>query len=319
MEKILVTGGLGFIGANFIKYMFRKYKDVEIFNYDKVTYAANPDNLKEFEGKKEYHFIKGDINNFEFLDYVVNKNKIGTIIHFAAESHVDNSIKNPNVFVETNVLGTMSILNIVKRHNLRFHHISTDEVFGSLGFSDKPFDETSCYDPKSPYSASKAASDHLVRSYINTFGIKATISNCGNNYGPLQHEEKLIPKSITNILKGENILIYGKGENIRDWIHVQDHCRAIDLILHKGKIGETYCISGRNEKSNIEIARMIVRLMKVSQNRIEFIKDRPGHDLRYAINDSKLRSLGFEPKYDFETGLKETIEYYKKKHQGESI
>ncbi|MDK2907722.1 MAG: dTDP-glucose 4,6-dehydratase [Candidatus Woesearchaeota archaeon] len=318
MEKILVTGGLGFIGSNFIKYMFRKYKDVEIFNYDKVTYAANPDNLKEFEGKKEYHFIKGDINNFEFLDYVVNKNKIGTIIHFAAESHVDNSIKNPNVFVETNVLGTMSILNIVKRHNLRFHHISTDEVFGSLGFFDKPFDETSCYDPKSPYSASKAASDHLVRSYINTFGIKATISNCGNNYGPLQHEEKLIPKSITNILKGENILIYGKGENIRDWIHVQDHCRAIDLILHKGKIGETYCISGRNEKSNIEIARMIVRLMKVSQNRIEFIKDRPGHDLRYAINDSKLRSLGFEPEYDFETGLKETIEYYKKKHQGDN-
>ncbi len=313
MKNILVTGGCGFIGSNFIHYLI-KNTNYNIFNYDKLTYAGNPDNLKDIDKNKRYHFIKGDIVDYSFLKSVVERYAIDTIVNFAAESHVDRSIKDSNPFIRTNVLGVLSILNVVKEHNIRFHQISTDEVFGSLKPNDPPPNENSKYNPSSPYSASKASADFLIKSYINTYGIKATISYSTNNYGPFQHTEKLIPLSVTNLLENKKVPIYGTGKNIRNWIHVQDHCRAIHLILERGKIHSTYCISGNYEINNLNLIEKILKTMgknKPHTSIIEFVPDRPGHDFRYSLDSKKINSeLGFEPEHDFDMGLKETITWY---------
>ncbi|MCA9497340.1 MAG: dTDP-glucose 4,6-dehydratase [Nanoarchaeota archaeon] len=314
-KNILVTGGTGFIGSNFILYMLKKYGNkINIINYDKLTYAANLKNLKEVENLKNYFFVKADICNNKKVENVVEKYNIDTIVHFAAESHVDNSILNPNIFVKTNIEGTQVLLDVVKnsKTKIRFHHISTDEVFGSLDKKDPKFSEKTPYNPKSPYSASKAGSDFIVRAYINTYNILATISNCSNNYGPRQHEEKLVPKTIIKCFKNEAIPIYGNGENIRDWLYVEDHCRAIDIILKKGKIGETYCIGGDDEKTNIDIVNSIINQIEFTKSKIKLIKDRKGHDFRYAINFKKIeKDLGWKPKVSFNEGLKKTISWYK--------
>jgi len=308
--KLLVTGGCGFIGSNFIRYLLEKYKDIEIINLDKLTYAGNLDNLKDIENDKRYHFIKGDICDEKLVDELGKR--VDVIVNFAAESHVDRSITHPESFLKTNILGTFALLESAKKYKLRFHQISSDEVFGSLELESKnKFDETTCYFPRSPYSASKASADHLVNAYFHTFGVKTTISNCSNNYGEYQFPEKLIPLAITNLLDGKKIPIYGDGLNIRDWIYVLDHCRAIDLILEKGKIGETYCIGGDCEKKNIDVAKAILKNMGFEEEIIEFVKDRAGHDRRYAINCEKIKQLGWKQEYDFETGIKETIDFYK--------
>jgi len=308
--KLLITGGLGFIGSNFIKHWFAVHPNDSIINLDKMTYAANPRNLTEFEGKSNYQFVKGDILDEITVDKLVSQ--VDTIVHFAAESHVDRSIDDPSLFVRTNVLGTYNLLMAAKKYNRRFHHISTDEVFGSieLGSSDQ-FSESTPYDPSSPYSASKASSDHLVRSFYKTFGLPITISNCSNNYGPYQHPEKMIPRSITNLLTDQKIKVYGQGLNFRDWLHVEDHCRAIELILLNGKIGETYCIGGlKKGTSNIELVKLMLKLMGKDESSLEYVADRPAHD-NYAVNWDKInRELGWEPKYDLESGLKQTIDWY---------
>ncbi len=308
--KLLITGGSGFIGSNFIKHWFSNHPEDSIINLDKMTYAANPRNLTEFEGKSNYQFIKGDILDEKLVDDLVSQ--VDTIVHFAAESHVDRSIDDPSLFVRTNVLGTYNLLMAAKKYNKRFHHISTDEVFGSIemGSSDQ-FRESTPYDPSSPYSASKASSDHLVRSFYKTFGLPATISNCSNNYGPYQHPEKMIPRSITNLLTDQKIKVYGQGLNFRDWLHVEDHCRAIELILEKGKIGETYCIGGlKKGTSNMELVRLMLKLMGKDESFIEYVDDRPAHD-NYAVNWDKInKELGWEPQYDLESGLKQTIDWY---------
>jgi dTDP-glucose 4,6-dehydratase len=309
--KILITGGCGFIGSNFIHYLINN-SDCDIVNYDKLTYAGNLNNLKSIENNKRCVFIKGDIIDFNLLDNVIKKHKIDTIVNFAAESHVDNSIVNPNIFIKTNILGTQALLNIARKYNLRFHHISTDEVFGELGKDDPPFNEFTPYDPRSPYSASKAASDHLVRAYINTYGLKATISNCSNNYGPYQYPEKVMPLFITNLIDGKKVGVYGDGQNIRDWLHTEDHCRAIKLVLEEGKIGETYCIGGGCEKTNLEVTKTILKEMGHGEEMMEFIPDRPGHDFRYAIDFSKIKNeLGWKPQIDFNEGIKDKIKWYK--------
>jgi dTDP-glucose 4,6-dehydratase len=280
-----------------------------------LTYAGNLENLKDIEGNPNYKFIKGDICDKDIVSDAVKD--IDIIVHFAAESHVDRSILGPEDFVKTNILGTHNLLEAAKsacrrNGNIRFHHISTDEVFGSLGPNDAPFNESTPYNPRSPYSASKAASDHLVRAYHHTYGLPITISNCSNNYGPYQFPEKIIPLFITNLIEGKKIPLYGDGMNIRDWLHAEDHCEAIDLILQKGKIGETYCIGGNSEKTNRDITLKILELMNKTAGDIEFIKDRAGHDRRYAIDYSKIKNeLGWEPKISFEDGLHETIEWYK--------
>ncbi len=308
--KLLVTGGSGFIGSNFIKLWFTNHPNDSIINLDKMTYAANPRNLTEFEGKSNYQFVKGDILDEKIVDELVSQ--VDAIVHFAAESHVDRSIDDPSLFVRTNVLGTYNLLMAAKKYNKRFHHISTDEVFGSIPFnSDKQFGESTPYDPSSPYSASKASSDHLVRSFYKTFGLAVTISNCSNNYGPYQHPEKMIPRSITNLLTNQKIKVYGQGLNFRDWLHVEDHCRAIELILLNGKIGETYCIGGlKKGTSNIELVKLILKLMNKDESFIEYVDDRPAHD-NYAVNWDKIgKDLGWEPKYNLESGLKQTIDWY---------
>lgn len=308
--KILVTGGSGFIGSNFIKHWFSAHPDDSIINLDKMTYAANPRNLTEFEGKSNYQFVKGDILDEKIVDELVSQ--VDAIVHFAAESHVDRSIDDPSLFVRTNVLGTYNLLMAAKKYNKRFHHISTDEVFGSVEMgSDKQFNESTPYDPSSPYSASKASSDHLVRSFYKTFGLPVTISNCSNNYGPYQHPEKMIPRSITNLLTDQKIKVYGQGLNFRDWLHVEDHCRAIELILLNGKIGETYCIGGlKKGTSNMELVKLMLKLMGKDESCLEYVADRPAHD-NYAVNWDKInRELGWEPKYTFETGLQQTIDWY---------
>ncbi len=309
--KLLVTGGAGFIGSNFVKYMLKKYKNINIINLDKLTYAGNKNNLIELKKDKRHKLVKGDILNKRLVNKLVKK--VDLIVHFAAESHVDNSINNREVFIKTNVYGTLNLLNTALKHNKRFHHISTDEVFGSLRLkTKKKFNEESPYKPNSIYSASKASSDHLVRAFNKTYGLPTTISNCSNNYGPYQHPEKLIPLIITNLLRGKGIPIYGNGMNIRDWLHVDDHCRAIDLIINKGRIGETYCIGANNEKTNLKIAKLIIKEMGLSNELIHFVKDRPGHDLRYAINSNKIKKeLKWKPKKDFKRGIKETINWYK--------
>jgi len=314
MKKILVTGGAGFIGSNFVNYMLRNY-DVKITTVDKLTYAGKRSNLDEAEKTGRHEFIVMDINNPDIECLIKNTD---AIVHFAAETHVDNSIKSADEFVKTNVNGTYNLIKYATKYNVRFHHVSTDEVYGTLDLGDNTaFNEQTPYNPRNPYAATKAASDHLVRSYIKTFGLKATISNCSNNYGPFQDEEKFLPKSITRLLEGGKIPIYGKGENVRDWLFVKDHCRAIDYILRDGKIGDTYCVGGMGRDiSNLELARELIRIICPARGdeAIEFVKDRPGHDLRYAVDWSKIkRKLGWEPKYDLKTNLLSTVEWYKKR------
>lgn len=312
MKNIMVTGGSGFIGTNLIHYLYNK--GYNVINYDKLTYASNIDGDRDLRGKKNYTMIKADILDAGSLESVVQSYGIDTIIHLAAESHVDNSITNPNIFAETNVMGTLNVLNVAKDYNLRLHHVSTDEVFGEIIVGS--FNEDSKYDPHSPYSASKAASDHLVRSYIRTYGLKATISNCSNNYGPYQHIEKLIPKAITNVLNNKKVPIYGKGNNIRDWIYVGDHCEALYKILTKGKIGETYCVGADEEYQNKQLIYGILELMgKNPEEHIEYVEDRKGHDLRYSIDNSKIvKELKWKPQTDIIGGLERTIDWYKSKH-----
>ena len=308
--KLLITGGSGFIGSNFIKHWFTAHPQDSIINLDKMTYAANPRNLTEFEGKPNYQFVQGDILDEKTVEELISQ--VDAIVHFAAESHVDRSIDDPSLFVRTNVLGTYNLLMAAKKYNKRFHHISTDEVFGSIEMgSDAQFNEATPYDPSSPYSASKASSDHLVRSFHKTFGLPVTISNCSNNYGPYQHPEKMIPRSITNLLTDQKIKVYGQGLNFRDWLHVEDHCRAIELILLNGKIGETYCIGGlKKGTSNMELVQLMLKLMGKDESCLEYVADRPAHD-NYAVNWDKInRELGWEPKYTFETGLQQTIDWY---------
>jgi dTDP-glucose 4,6-dehydratase len=310
--KLLVTGGAGFIGANFIHYWLKNHPDDQVINFDKLTYAGNLENLKATEGNSHYTFVKGDITQKK--DVLAVMKDIDVVVHFAAESHVDRSIMEPTVFVETNVLGTQVLLEVVLKSKVkRFHHISTDEVFGSLELdSHQKFNENSPFRPNSPYSASKAGSDCLVRAYHKTYGLPITISNTSNNYGPYQFPEKLIPLTITNLLEGKKVPVYGDGKNVRDWLYVEDHCRGIDLILQKGKIGETYCIGGDGERSNIEVVRKIVALMRKNEVEIEYVKDRPGHDRRYALDYSKATDeLGYKPAHDFETYLEQTITWYR--------
>ncbi len=311
--KILVTGGAGFIGSNFIIYWLKKYPQDEIINLDLLTYAANLNNLKEVEGLSNYRFVQGDICDPELVDNLASQ--VELIVHFAAESHVDRSIEDSSSFIKTNVEGTRILLEAARKYNLRFHHVSTDEVFGSLGEGDQAFTELSPYDPHSPYSASKAASDHLVRAYFHTYKLKITISNCSNNYGPRQNQEKLIPFFITSLLQNKKMKLYGDGRNIRDWIYVDDHNYGLDLIIKKGRIGETYCLGGDQELRNLEISNYLIDLLadnKVKrEDLVEFVADRPGHDYRYAIDFSKARrELGFEPKTKFIDGLKKTIDWY---------
>ena len=309
--KILVTGGAGFIGSNFIHYWFNKYPTDQIVNLDALTYAGNLENLRDLEKNKNYKFVKGDICDAELVNKIVQG--IDLIVHFAAESHVDRSIINSGDFVRTNVEGTRVLLDAAKNNGkIRFHHISTDEVFGSLGLSETAFNETSGYDPRSPYSASKAASDHLVRAYFHTHKLPITISNCSNNYGPYQFPEKVIPLFITNLLENKKVPVYGQGKNIRDWIFVEDHNAGVEAIIKKGEIGETYCLGGNRELTNLELTKKILELMDKGEEMIEYVTDRPGHDLRYAMDYTKAKNkLGWEPKVDFADGLKKTIEWYK--------
>ena len=309
--KILITGGAGFIGSNFINYWLKKYPDDKIVNLDILTYAGNLDNLKAVENNPNYTFVKGDICD-EKLVWELVKN-IDLIVHFAAETHVDRSVTSSEDFIRTNVNGTRVLLDAAKNNNgIRFHHISTDEVFGSLGFSDPKFNEFTPYNPHSPYSASKAASDHLVRAYFHTHKLPVTISNCSNNYGEYQFPEKLIPLFVTNLLENKKVPLYGDGKNIRDWIYVGDHNRGVDCVIKNGKIGETYCLGGVNELSNSEIISIILNLLGFGEEMIEYVADRPGHDLRYAIDISKIeKELNWYPEVDFDAGIKHTINWYK--------
>lgn len=310
--KILVTGGLGFIGSNFIRYWLSQHPGDSIVNLDSVTYAANPVNLDDLNLNSHYEFIKGNILDSTLLDCIIPGTDL--IVHFAAESHVDRSIDDPLLFVKTNVLGTYTLLSAAKKNgNIRFHHISTDEVFGSISLeSSDRFSELTPYDPSSPYSASKASSDHFVRSFGKTFSLPITITNCSNNYGPYQHPEKLIPRMITNLLSGKKVPVYGRGENFRDWLYVDDHCSAIEAVITKGKLGDTYCVGGLKETSrNIDLVKKVINLMGINDDQIEYVADRPAHD-NYAVNWDKIKNdLGWEPKETLDTGLKKTIDWYR--------
>ena len=308
--KILVTGGLGFIGSNFIVYWLKKKPDDEIINIDKVTYAADFHNLEGIEDNSNYTFVKGDISNKETM--LKAARDVDAIINFAAETHVDNSIKNAEDFVKSNVLGVYNLLEAVRKYDIRFHQVSTDEVYGTLPLnSHAKFTENSRYSPRNPYSATKAAADHLVNAYFNTYKLPVTISNCSNNYGPYQHPEKLIPKTIINALLNKPIPVYGNGVQVRDWIYVEDHCSAIERIISKGKLGETYLISANQEKRNINVVKSILKLLKKPDSLIEFVKDRPGHDVRYSLDSSNIRKeLNWKPKFGFNEGLKLTVHHY---------
>jgi len=308
--KVLVTGGCGFIGSNFILKMLKVHPDWEITNLDKLTYAGNKESLISVEKNENYKFVHGDICDKELVFDLMKD--IDFVVHFAAESHVDRSILFADEFVRTNVLGTQVLLEASAKNNVkRFHHISTDEVFGQLGKKGK-FSERTSYDPRSPYSASKAGSDHLVRAYNHTYGLNTTISNCSNNYGSYQFPEKLLPLFITNLIEGKKVPVYGTGQNIRDWIYVEDHVDAIDLILSKGKSGETYCVGGDAEVTNIDLTNMVLKSFNYGKEMIEYVPDRKGHDFRYAIDFSKIKSeLGWKPKYDLKKGLLSTINWYK--------
>jgi dTDP-glucose 4,6-dehydratase len=337
-KTILVTGCAGFIGANFVPYFLERYEEYNIVNLDLLTYAGNLENLREVENNLRYKFIQGDICNRELVEFIFKEYDIQGVIHFAAESHVDNSIKNPGVFIETNVNGTYTLVDVAKKHwmekpfsykskyqDCRFHHISTDEVYGTLSNDPEDiFKETTPYAPNSPYSASKASSDMIIRSYVETFGMNCVITNCSNNYGPKQHDEKLIPTIIRKALANESIPIYGDGKNIRDWLYVLDHCKGIDLVYHDGLKGETYNIGGRNERTNLQIVDRICTLLdekspskdgKSYKELITFVEDRAGHDRRYAIDASKLESeLGWKADENFDTGIVLTVDWYLKKY-----
>jgi dTDP-glucose 4,6-dehydratase len=355
-HSLLITGGAGFIGSNFVHYWIKKYRKDRVVILDALTYAGNPANLEPVANHPQYRFVHGDIRDYDLVVNLLQEEKIDTIVHFAAESHVDRSIHGPDAFVDTNIIGTHTLLKAAKKvwldktseelevrsekekekdkkeqktphsslltphSKYRFHHVSTDEVYGSLGPNDPAFSETTAYAPNSPYAASKAGSDYLVRSYFKTYGLPMTISNCSNNYGPYQFPEKLIPLLILNCLAGESLPIYGDGLNIRDWLHVDDHCRGIDLVLKKGTVGQTYNIGGNCEKTNMEVVEAICRLMdELSPKKdlapysslITYVKDRLGHDRRYAIDANLITSeLGYAPAESFETGLRKTVEWY---------
>ena len=309
--KLLVTGGAGFIGSNFIHYWLKNHPDDEIINFDKLTYAGNLDNLKSIEKNPNYTFIKGDIVSVEDVEKAVRE--VDAIVNFAAESHVDRSIIDPAPFITTNVLGTQILLDAaLKSKAVRFHHVSTDEVYGALTLdSQEKFSEETPYHPNSPYAASKAASDHLVRAYYETYRLPITISNCSNNFGPYQFPEKLISLTITNLLEGKKAPVYGDGKYMRDWLYVEDHCNAIDLILEKGKVGETYCIGVDNDIPNIEVVKKILEILGKGHEEIEYVKDRPGHDRRYAIDANKIKNkLGWKSEFNFEESLKLTVKWY---------
>ena len=331
MKNILVTGGAGFIGANFVPYFIENNPDYHLVNLDVLTYAGNLENVAEVENHERYTFVKGDIVDGEFIKNLFDQYQFHDVIHFAAESHVDNSISGPEAFIKTNVLGTFNLLDTARKLwmsapnqynpdfvNARFHHVSTDEVYGTLGETGL-FEETTPYAPNSPYSASKAGSDMIVRSYFHTYGMNVVTSNCSNNYGPKQHNEKLIPTIIRKALAGENIPIYGDGKNVRDWLYVLDHCKGIELAFKTGKSGETYNIGGRNERNNLQIVDTVCNILNQLkpkatgkyQDQITFVTDRPGHDLRYAIDATKIETeLGWKADENFETGIKKTIEWY---------
>ncbi len=334
MKTYLVTGGAGFIGSNFIHYMFNKYgDDIRIINVDKLTYAGNLENLKDIENKPNYKFVKADICDSAAIEEIFTKNDIDAVVHFAAESHVDRSIRNPEVFVKTNVLGTLVMLNNAKaawelsdgtfKEGKRFLHVSTDEVYGSLEEDGGYFYETTPYAPHSPYSASKASSDMLVKSYMDTYKFPANITNCSNNYGPYQFPEKLIPLIINNALHGKKLPVYGDGKNVRDWLYVMDHAKAIDMVINEGKLFETYNVGGHNEKQNIEIIKIIIETLRemlpdsdprkaaITEDLITYVEDRKGHDRRYAIAPDKIKSeIGWEPETMFKDGIKLTIKWY---------
>jgi dTDP-glucose 4,6-dehydratase len=308
--RLLVTGGAGFIGSHFIRYIFEKYPEYYMINYDKLTYAGNLENLVSIQNNKNYRFIRGDINNEELLENVISTYEVEIIVNFAAESHVDRSISSSSEFVTTNILGTQKLLDIAQKNELKFIQISTDEVYGSLGAIGF-FTEETPLSPNSPYSASKASADLLVRSYYKTHGLNAMITRCSNNYGPYQYPEKLIPLMIINAIEGKQLPLYGNGKNIRDWLHVKDHCSAIDLVLHHGKPGEIYNIGGNNERTNVDIVNHILDTLGLSKKRITFVPDRLGHDYRYAIDSRKIQNeIGWKPAYSFEEGIKETIAWY---------
>lgn len=307
--RVLVTGGAGFIGSNFIHYWLKNHPEDQVVNFDVLTYAGHLESLKDLEGNPNYEFIKGDITDAEAVESVMQG--IDIVVHFAAESHVDRSVLDPLTFVKTNVLGTAVLLNVALDVKVkRFHHVSTDEVYGSLGENDEPFTEDTSYAPRTPYAASKAGADHLVRAFFETYGLPITISNCANNYGPYHDPEKLIPRFITNLLQGQKVPLMGKGENIREWLHVEDHASAIDLVLQKGIIGETYLIQGE-EKTNIEITKMLLKILGLGENMIEYVSHRLGHDFRYAIDGSKLKTLGWERKHNLEEDLPKVVEWFK--------
>jgi len=334
-KYILVTGCAGFIGSNFVPYFLEKYPEYHLVNLDLLTYAGNLDNLKEVDGNERYTFVKGDICDRALVESLFEKYNIGGVIHFAAESHVDNSIKNPGVFIETNVNGTFTLIDVAYKtwmekpfmlregyEECRFHHISTDEVYGTLGATGL-FTEITSYAPNSPYSASKASSDMIVRAYHHTYGMNTVITNCSNNYGPKQHDEKLIPTIIRKALNNQKIPIYGDGKNIRDWLYVLDHCKGIDLVFHEGNSGETYNIGGRNERDNLYIARKICEILDTLKpkatsykEQISFVEDRAGHDRRYAIDATKIETkLGWEAEENFESGILKTIVWYLQKYK----
>ncbi|MBE6456925.1 MAG: dTDP-glucose 4,6-dehydratase [Alphaproteobacteria bacterium] len=331
-KTILITGGAGFIGSNFVPYFCEKYPEYKIINLDKLTYAGNLENLRSCENMSNYSFVQGDICDADLVEKLFRENDVRGVIHFAAESHVDNSITGPRAFINTNIIGTFNLLDAARRHwmdapgrikpgyaDARFHHISTDEVYGALGATGE-FREDTPYAPNSPYSASKASSDFLVRAYHHTYGLNTTTSNCSNNYGPKQHDEKLIPHIISCALAGKPLPIYGRGENVRDWLYVMDHCRAIDLIYHNGRAGETYNVGGHNERNNITIVKTICSILdelrprtdgKKYESQIEFVADRAGHDFRYAIDAAKLeQELGWRANETFDTGIVKTVKWY---------